>query len=132
VEEARLGNRDWKRTRVVAIADGNSLPISIYVTSANHHEIKLVQPTLESVQVPQWQAHSRLKELVSDGPIISKNFGAFCESLPSLSKETAEKEKVTQWQWATGTNNAGKLSVFYYPRIVVRYIHYIPHFKYFV
>jgi hypothetical protein len=37
----------------MAIADGNGLPIGFYVTSANHHEIKLVQPTLESVLVPK-------------------------------------------------------------------------------
>jgi hypothetical protein len=35
-----------KGSKVMAIADGNGLPIGFYVTSANHHEIKLAQPTL--------------------------------------------------------------------------------------
>jgi hypothetical protein len=53
---------------VMAIADGNGLPIGIYVTSANHHEIKLVQPTLESVRVLQKCGRPRSwpKELMAD------------------------------------------------------------------
>jgi transposase len=42
VGKTRIG----KGSKVMVIADGNGLPIGIYVTSANHHEIKLAQPTL--------------------------------------------------------------------------------------
>jgi hypothetical protein len=59
----------------MAIADGNVLPIGIYVTSANHHEIKLVQPTLESVRVPQKRGKPRSQ--LADRAYHSQEFRRF-------------------------------------------------------
>jgi hypothetical protein len=49
VKETKSGKpKMGKGLKVMEIANGNVLPIGIYVTSSNSHEIKLVQPTLES------------------------------------------------------------------------------------
>lgn len=37
----------------MAIADGHGLPIAVYVASASPHEIKLVEPTLQSCCAPR-------------------------------------------------------------------------------
>src|SRR5690242_2854863 len=42
-----------KGSKIMAIADGHGLPISVYVASASPHEIKLVEPTLQSCCAPR-------------------------------------------------------------------------------
>jgi hypothetical protein len=74
-------------------------------------------PTLESVRVPQKRGRprSRLKELVADEAYHSQEFRGFLLKLgikPTIPfKRNSKKRKGRLWHWATGTNNAGKLSV---------------------
>jgi transposase len=59
------------------IADGNGLPLGLVLASANHHEVKLAVPTLETVRVPRQGAgkpKQRPKELVADKAYDSKGF----------------------------------------------------------
>ena len=60
------------------VADGNGLPIGLRLASANHHEVKLAAPTLQTVRIPQPRAgghpKQRPKELVADKAYDSKKF----------------------------------------------------------
>ena len=59
------------------VADGNGLPIGLGLASANHHEVKLAVPTLETVRVPRQAAgrpKQRPKELIADKAYDSKGF----------------------------------------------------------
>ena len=59
------------------VANGNGLPIGFELARANHHEVKLAIPTLETVRVPCQGAgrpKQRPKELVADKAYDSKGF----------------------------------------------------------
>lgn len=60
--------KSGKGSKVMVVADGNGLPIGIYVTSAQPHESQLARMTMESVCVPQKRGRpkNRPKELISD------------------------------------------------------------------
>jgi transposase len=65
------------------VADGNGLPIGLGLASANHHELKLAVPTLETVRVPRQGAgrpKQRPKELVADKAYDSKAFRQWLRS----------------------------------------------------
>jgi transposase len=60
----------------MVVADGNGLPIGVCVTSAQPHESKLAQITMESVSVPQERGRpkNRPKELIADKAYDSRAF----------------------------------------------------------
>jgi transposase len=60
----------------MVVSDGNGLPIGLYLDAANHHEIKLAEPTLKTVRVPQKRGRpkTRPKELVADKAYDSRAF----------------------------------------------------------
>jgi transposase len=53
---------------VLIVADGQGLPLGLYVASAQPHESQLVEATLATVRVPQRRGRPRTrpKELVAD------------------------------------------------------------------
>jgi transposase len=57
-----------KGSKVMVVADGQGLPIGLYVESAQPHESQLVEATLATVRVPQRRGRPRTrpKELVAD------------------------------------------------------------------
>jgi transposase len=57
-----------KGSKVMVVADGQGLPIGLYVASAQPHESQLVEATLATVRVPQGRGRPRTrpKELVAD------------------------------------------------------------------
>jgi hypothetical protein len=65
-----------KGTKVMVVSDGNGLPIGLYLDAANHHEIKLAEPTLQTIRVPQKRGRpkTRPKELVADKAYDSRDF----------------------------------------------------------
>jgi transposase len=60
----------------MAVVDGKGIPIGLLVASANPSEIRLAEPTLATIQVPQQsrKPKSRPKELVADKAYDSKAF----------------------------------------------------------
>ncbi|WP_157605053.1 transposase [Schlesneria paludicola] len=40
-----------KGTKVVDIVDSNGIPLAVYLTAANHSEVKLIEPTLDRLQI---------------------------------------------------------------------------------
>jgi transposase len=60
----------------MTVVDGNSLPIGLYVDSAQHHELTLAEPTLRTIAVPQKRGRpkTRPKELVADKAYDSAEF----------------------------------------------------------
>jgi transposase len=57
-----------KGSKVMVVADGQGLPLGLYVASAHPHESQLVDATLATVRVPQRRGRPRTrpKELVAD------------------------------------------------------------------
>jgi transposase len=60
----------------MVVADGQGLPIGLYVDSAQPHESQLAQATLATVRVPQTRGRPRTrpKELVADKAYDSAEF----------------------------------------------------------
>jgi hypothetical protein len=75
VEETRLGNQDWKRVE----SDGDCRWKQPFDRHLCNKKIKLVQPTLELVRIPQKRGRPRfrLKELVADQAFHSQEFRRF-------------------------------------------------------
>jgi transposase len=46
-----------KGTKLMAVADGSSLPVSVYTGSASPHEVTLVKDTLAQSFTDQWPEH---------------------------------------------------------------------------
>ena len=65
-----------KGTKVMAVTDGNGLPIGLYLAAANHHEVTLAEPTLQTIRVRQKRGRpkTRPKELVADKAYDSRAF----------------------------------------------------------
>lgn len=65
-----------KGTKVMAVTDGNGLPIGLYLAAANHHEVTLAEATLATIYVPQKRGRPRTrpKELVADKAYDSRSF----------------------------------------------------------
>jgi hypothetical protein len=57
-----------KGSKVMAVVDGNGLPIGLYVDSAQPHELTLAEATLQTISVPRQRGRPRTrpKELVAD------------------------------------------------------------------
>ena len=51
-----------KGTKVMLVADGDGLPIGFCLASANHHEVKLAVPTLQTVRVARGAGGGRPKQ----------------------------------------------------------------------
>jgi transposase len=65
------------------VTDGNGLPISLELASANHHEVTLAVPALQTVCVPRrggGRPKQRPKELVADKAYDSKHFRQWLRS----------------------------------------------------
>ncbi len=65
------------------IADGYGLPIGLQLASANHHEVKLAVPALQTVRVPRrggGRPKQRPEELVADKAYDSKSFRQWLRS----------------------------------------------------
>jgi transposase len=60
----------------MAVVDGKGTPLGLLVASANPSEIRLAEPTLATIRVPQMKGKpkSRPKELVADKGYDSKSF----------------------------------------------------------
>jgi hypothetical protein len=59
------------------VTDGNALPIGLELASANHHEVKLAMPALQTVRVlrrGRGRPKQRTEELVADKAYDSKRF----------------------------------------------------------
>jgi transposase len=65
-----------KGSKVMVVADGNGLPIGLYVHSAQPHENQLADATLATVRVPQQRGRPRTrpKEVVADKAYDSHGF----------------------------------------------------------
>ena len=65
-----------KGTKVMAVVEGNGLPIGLYVASAQPHELTLAQATLGTIQEPLPRSHPRTcpKEVVADRAYDSEAF----------------------------------------------------------
>ncbi len=72
-----------KGTKVMLVADGNGLPLGLCLASADHHEVKLAVPALQTVRVPQrggGRPKQRPEELVADKAYDSKRFRRWLRS----------------------------------------------------
>jgi transposase len=65
-----------KGSKVMAVVDGNGLPIGLYVSSAQPHESQLAEATLNTIRVPQKRGRpkTRPKEGVADKAYDSQAF----------------------------------------------------------
>lgn len=72
VEKAKVG----KGSKVMAVVDGNGLPIGLHVASAQPHESTLAEATLATIRVPQKRGRpkTRPKEVVADKAYDSRAF----------------------------------------------------------
>lgn len=50
-----------KGTKVIAVVEGNGLPIGLYVASAQPYELTLAQATPETIRVSRPRAHPRTR-----------------------------------------------------------------------
>jgi hypothetical protein len=64
----------YQNNKVMIVTDGNNLPLSVYVASAQPHEIRLAEKTLRGIRVPP-QRHGRpkIQSLLLTGPTIEKH-----------------------------------------------------------
>jgi len=65
------------------VTDGNGLPIGLELASANHHEVKLAVPALQTVWVPRrggGRPKQRPKELVAEKAYDSKRLRQWLRS----------------------------------------------------
>lgn len=65
-----------KGTKVMMVSDGNGLPLSIHIASAQPHEIRLAEKTLRGIRVPQpcGRPKTRPKILIADRAYDSQSF----------------------------------------------------------
>lgn len=65
-----------KGSKVMAVVDGNGLPIGLHVDSARPHEVTLAEPTLQTISVPRQRGRPKMrpKELVADKAYDSADF----------------------------------------------------------
>jgi transposase len=65
-----------KGSKVMVVAEGNGLPMGLYVDSAQPHESQLADATLATIRVPQprGRPRTRPKELVADSAYDSRGF----------------------------------------------------------
>jgi transposase len=65
-----------KGSKVMVIADGNSIPLGLYVDSAQPHESQLAEATVATIRVPQPRGRPRVrpKELIADKAYDSRTF----------------------------------------------------------
>jgi transposase len=63
----------------MVVVDGHGLPLGLHVDSAQHHELKLAQMTLETIRVPRRgrRARTRPKRLLADRLYHSADFRAY-------------------------------------------------------
>jgi transposase len=68
--------RRGKGTKLMLVADGNGVPVGIYVDSAQQAEVKLARITLQTVHVrtPQGRPRSRPAPLTADKGYDSRGF----------------------------------------------------------
>jgi transposase len=57
-----------KGSKIMAIVDGNGLPLGLYIADARPHESRYAEATLRSIKVPQprGRPRTRPKELIAD------------------------------------------------------------------
>ena len=65
-----------KGTKVMMVTDGDGLPLSIHIASAQPHEIRLAEETLRGIRVPQpcGRPKTRPKILIADRAYDSQAF----------------------------------------------------------
>jgi transposase len=67
-----------KGSKVMAVVDGEGLPLGLYIDQAQAHEIRLAERTVATIRVPQLQGHGRPRtrpvELVADAAYDSRAF----------------------------------------------------------
>lgn len=63
----------------MVVTDGNGLPLGLLVDSAQRHELKLAQATLETIRVPQrrGRAKTRPQRVIADRLYDSRAFRAY-------------------------------------------------------
>lgn len=63
-----------KGSKVMVIADGNGLPIGLYVDSAQPHEIRYAASTVATIRIPQKRGRPRTRpqELIADKAYVSR------------------------------------------------------------
>src|SRR5512132_610074 len=63
-------------SKVMAVVDGNGLPLGLYVDTARAHELRYAEATLATVRVPQRRGRPRTRpqELVADKAYDSRAF----------------------------------------------------------
>jgi transposase len=68
--------RRGKGTKLMAVVDGQGVPLGLLAASAQHAEIRLAQPTLATIRVhrPRGRPKTRPKELVADKAYDSQAF----------------------------------------------------------
>jgi hypothetical protein len=85
-----------KGSKVMAVAEGNSLPIGLYVNSARPHESQLPAATPATVRAPQGHGHPRTRprEPVEDKAYDSHQFRwRLCRRNTKLTIPTLERRK---------------------------------------
>lgn len=55
-----------KGTKVVDIVDSQGTPLAVHLTSANHNEVKLIEPTLDQLQIPNQVPEHLLYDRAAD------------------------------------------------------------------
>jgi transposase len=65
-----------KGSKIMAIVEGNGLPLGLYIDDARAHEIRYAEPTVRTIKVPQprGRPRTRPKELIADKAYDSRAF----------------------------------------------------------
>ena len=103
------------------VADGNGLPLGLYLARANHHEVKLAVPTLQTVRVlrlrGQGRPKQRPKELVADKAYDSRSFRRWLRSkgikptIPTYERRKRKRPKIERPLAEVGSGYAERWKV---------------------
>lgn len=124
------------------VADGNGLPIGLHLDSAQHHEIRLAEPTLQSIRVPQKRGRPRTrpKELVADKAYDSRAFRknlrkrGIKPTIPSFNRNRKKPRRGRPIQVGQGYRRRWIVERCFgwmdnYRRLIVRYERYLHIYK---
>jgi transposase len=132
-----------KGSKVMVVADGQGLPIGLYVDSARPHESQLVAATLATVRVPQRRGRPRTrpKELVADKAYDSQTFRRYLRrrgikpTIPPVGRRSRKRPKRGRpIHTGPGYRQRWKVERCFgwmdnYRRLVVRYERIVEHYR---
>lgn len=129
-----------KGSKIMVVTERNGLPVGFHVESAQPHEIRLAEKTIQSVRIPSRRGapKRRFTELVADRAYHSASFRSFLRKLGTKPvipyRKNTKKEKRRPPSLGDGYKERWKVERCFAwmdncRRLVVRYERYIQHYK---